>query len=96
MARHERAFDFGDARMKERQALVAQRLLQAREAVREMMREFGLHDENAPQDIHELRNLLGSWRTAKKTIFQTIVRATTTFALGALAFGAWMKLRGFK
>jgi predicted phage terminase large subunit-like protein len=32
MARHERAFDFGDARMKERQALVAQRLLQAREA----------------------------------------------------------------
>jgi hypothetical protein len=68
----------------------------AREAVREMMREFGLHDEDAPQDIHELRNLLGSWRTAKKTIFQTIVRATTTFALGALALGAWLKFKGMK
>ena len=68
----------------------------AREAVREMMREFGLNDEHAPKDIHELRNLLSSWRMAKKTIFQTIVRATTTFALGALALGAWLKFKGMK
>ena len=52
----------------------------------------GLHDEDAGNDIHELRGLLDSWRGAKKTVVTAIVQAVTAALLGAMALGAYFEL----
>ena len=51
----------------------------------------GLHDEEAGNDIHELRGLLDAWRSAKGTVLTTLVKAITTAVLGALALGAFLE-----
>ena len=38
----------------------------AREGARAALAEVGLHDETAPDDMRELRNLIDSWRSAKR------------------------------
>ncbi len=70
---------------------IAQRA--ATEAVEEMLRRLNLHDDNSAQDVHDLRELLGSWRAAKRTIGTTITRSITLFVLGMLALGAVMQIR---
>ena len=49
----------------------------------------GLHDENAVMDVRELRGVLDSWRTVKKTVLVTITRAATVGLLSLLAIGTW-------
>ena len=56
---------------------------------------IGLHDENAPNDVRELRGLLDAWRDAKKTARRTIVRWVTTGVLIALAAWAGSKFNLF-
>lgn len=53
------------------------------------LEKIGLHDENAGNDVRELRGLLESWRGAKATVGQTITRTITTAILAALAIGMW-------
>ncbi len=48
---------------------------------------LGLHDESAMTDVRELRDLLDSWRAAKRTIGQTILKTMTTAFLALLAAG---------
>ena len=38
----------------------------AREGARAALSEVGLNDEEAGQDVRELRNLIESWRSSKK------------------------------
>ena len=63
----------------------------AKKGATEALHEIGLHDENAIHDIHELRGLLDSWRSTKRTIGSTITRFATMAILGALAASAWFK-----
>ena len=68
----------------------------AREVVTETLDRLGL-DPNNPDtvtDVHDLKGLLGAWRSAKRTVGQTITRALTIALLGALALGAAMQIRG--
>ena len=68
----------------------------AREVVTETLDRLGL-DPNNPDtvtDVHDLKGLLGAWRSAKRTIGQTITRMITVAILGALAVGAAMQIRG--
>jgi len=65
----------------------------ANEAVEETLRRLNLHDDNSAQDVHDLRELLGSWRSAKRTVGTTITRSITLFVLGMLALGAVMQIR---
>jgi hypothetical protein len=44
--------------------------------------------------VHDLKGLLGAWRSAKRTVGQTIARVITVAILGALAVGAAMQIRG--
>jgi hypothetical protein len=65
-----------------------------REELKSVLKEVGLHDDDAGNDVRDLRSLITDWRGIKKTIWQTIARAGTLFVLGILMLGAWSKLNG--
>ena len=56
---------------------------------RTALREVGLSDEDANSDVKELRNLLDSFRSAKRTVGKTIVQGLTTLFLAGLMAGAY-------
>jgi hypothetical protein len=63
---------------------------QAAEAgARKALRNIGLSDEDALGDVSELRGLLDSWRTAKRTVGKTIIQGITTLILGGLIAGSY-------
>ena len=68
----------------------------AREGAKQALRNIGLSDEEAYDDVKELRSLLETWRDTKKTVGQTIARLFTTALLAALATGVWMNWGGDK
>ena len=61
----------------------------AEAGARKALREVGLSDEDENHDVTELRNLLDSFRSAKRTVGKTIVQALTTLFLAALMAGAY-------
>lgn len=63
----------------------------AKKGATEALHEIGLHDENAIYDIHELRGLLDSWRSTKRTVGNTIIKFITMAILGAIATATWFK-----
>jgi 2-iminoacetate synthase ThiH len=68
----------------------------AKQGAREALQSVGLHDENAGEDMKELRNLLDAWRSTKKTVWSQIVKATTMAVLGAIVVGAFFQLKGMR
>ena len=56
---------------------------------------LGLADERAERDVAELRELLGTWRDAKRSVWKAIIGWVCTVVLAALAlklgFGALVK-----
>ena len=65
-----------------------------REEMKSVLKEVGLHDEDAGNDVRDLRSLITDWRGMKKVVWQTVARAGTMFVLGLLMLGAWAKLGG--
>lgn len=65
-----------------------------REEMKSVLKEVGLHDDNAGNDVRDLRSLITDWRGIKKTIFQTVARWGTLIVLGIMTLGAWSKLSG--
>jgi hypothetical protein len=65
-----------------------------REEMKSVLKEVGLHDEDAGNDVRDLRSLITDWRGMKKVVWQTVARAGTMFVLGLLMLGAWAKLSG--
>ena len=65
----------------------------AQEAVDQTLRRLNLSDEDSGQDLHDLRELLSSWRSAKRTMWTTVVRSMTLFVLGMIALGVVMQFR---
>ena len=72
-------------------AEIAERV--AKKAVDETLRRLYLNDDDSGKDVHDLRELLSSWRSAKKTIGTTVTRSVTLFVLGMLALGTVMQVR---
>lgn len=72
-------------------AAIAERA--AKQAVDETLRRLNLNDDESGQDVHDLRELLSSWRSAKRTVWTTVVRSVTLFALGMLVLGVVMQVR---
>ena len=60
----------------------------AREALR---RDIGLYDDDARDDVREIRSLLEAWRDTKRTVGQTVARFFTMALLALLAAGAYME-----
>ena len=48
---------------------------------RKALRDIGLSDDDALSDVSELRGLLESWRSAKRTVGRTVLQAITTLVL---------------
>ena len=46
----------------------------SKEGAKKALNELGLHDENAPTDIRDLRELLKAFRMAKKDSFRILVK----------------------
>ena len=65
-----------------------------REEMKFALKEIGLHDDEAGDDVRDLRSLITDWRGMKKTVWNTIARAGTVFVLGLLMLGAWSKFSG--
>jgi len=62
----------------------------AQEGAKQALREVGLSDQEAYDDVKELRSLLDTWKITKTTVGQTIARTITTALLTALAVGIYM------
>lgn len=62
--------------------------------MKSVLKEVGLHDDDAGNDVRDLRSLITDWRGMKKVVWQTIAKAGTVFVLGLLMLGAWSKLSG--
>lgn len=54
---------------------------------------LGLENGHAARDIRELRDLLDAWRDARRTAWQTIIKAVTTGILAAIIIGVAVKLK---
>ena len=65
-----------------------------REEMMSALKEVGLHDEEAGDDVRDLRSLITDWRGIKKTVLNTLAKAGTLFVLGLLMLGAWGKFNG--
>jgi|TARA_B110000238_G_C16051944_1_gene406521 hypothetical protein len=59
------------------------------------LRNIGLggEDKDLLTDVSELRSLLDSWRSAKRTVGKTIVQALTTIFLAMLMAGAYFNFK---
>lgn len=65
----------------------------AKRGARAALEELGLHDDNAPQDINELRSLLSSWRDTRKAMWSTVVKVATTAILLFISGAVWMAFK---
>ena len=62
----------------------------AEAGAKKALRDIGfIEDKELLTDVSELRSLLDSWRSAKRTVGKTIVQALTTLFLAALMAGAY-------
>ena len=61
---------------------------------RKALSDIGLSDDDALSDVSELRGLLDSWRSTKRTVGRTIVQALTTLVLGGLLAGSYFNFFG--
>ena len=68
----------------------------AQKGAKAALESVGLHDENAGDDMKELRNLLDAWRSTKKTVWSQVVKAATMAILGAIAAGAFLQFKGLR
>ena len=64
----------------------------AKRGAKEALSAIGLHDVSAGQDIHEMRNLLISWRETKKSVWSTFIKITTIAILSFIATAVYMQL----
>ena len=68
---------------------------------REVLKTLGVPQDDKElsafrQDIHEVRGLLEAWRSAKRTVFKTVVIWATGIILGAIALGVGIGITGLK
>ena len=64
----------------------------ARRGAKEALRSLGLHDEDAHNDIREVRDLLSTWRETRKSIWNTFVKITTVAILSFIATAVYMQV----
>lgn len=64
----------------------------ARRGAREVIQQLGLHDDSAPEDLREMRNLLDTWRDTRRGIWNTFIKLTTVAILSFIATAVYMQL----
>lgn len=66
----------------------------AKKGAQEALKSIGLSDEDAYDDVKEVRSLLEAYRAAKKTVWHTIVKVMTVGFLGFLLAGVYFQNKG--
>ena len=64
----------------------------AKRGAKEVLHQLGLHDDTAPNDIREMRNLLDTWKDTRKSIWNTFVKITTVAILSFIATAVYMQI----
>ena len=64
----------------------------AERGAQQALASIGLQDKHAQADINDLRNLIDAWRSTRKTMVQTIVKAITMASLFFIAAAVWLKV----
>ena len=64
----------------------------AKRGAKAVLTELGLHDEEASNDIREVRSLLKTWQGTRLSIWNTFVKITTVAVFGFIATAIWMQL----
>lgn len=65
----------------------------AEKGAERVLAHLGLENGHAARDIRELRDLLGAWRSARATAWQTVIRVTTTALLSVIVVGVAIKFK---
>ena len=65
----------------------------AEDGARKALAGVGLHDEDAADDVRDLRSLMADWRTVKRGVFTSMANALVLGLIGAIATGIWWHLR---
>ena len=65
----------------------------AKKGASEALRSLGLQDEDAANDLRDMRSLLDAWRMTKKSIWSTTVKMGTVAVLSFIAAAVWMSLK---
>tara|TARA_R100001082_G_scaffold100224_1_gene69259 strand:+ start:1346 stop:1591 length:246 start_codon:yes stop_codon:yes gene_type:complete len=65
----------------------------AKKGAAEALREVGLQDEDAANDIKEMRGLLDAWRLTKRSMWSTTVKMGTVAILTFIATAVWMTFK---
>lgn len=68
----------------------------AERGAKRALEKIGLHDDDAGNDIRDLRTLIDGWRTTKKAIGQAVVNWATIGLLGFLSALLYFKFGGSK
>lgn len=63
------------------------------EGAKQLRKNLGLDDEDAAEDIKDLRSILQAYRTAKNVAWQTIIKYMTVAVITALMAGAYIQIR---
>lgn len=66
----------------------------ARRGSKAALEAVGLCDENAADDIRQIRSLLDSWKETRKSIWSTTVKIATVALLTFIAGAVWMTFNG--
>ena len=59
----------------------------AEAGAKKALRDVGLQDDDAVHDMREIRDLLDSWRSVKRTAGKTFVQIITSIILGFIIAG---------
>lgn len=51
---------------------------------KQALEKIGLHDDEAPNDLRDMRRMLDDWRSVKRSMLGAIGKAVGTVAMGAL------------
>ena len=68
----------------------------AKRGAKAALRDIGLHDDDASDDIRELRTLLDTYRETRKGVWSTIVKFLTLAVLTFIATSVWMEIGNTK
>jgi len=66
----------------------------ARRGSKHALEAVGLCDEDAADDIRQIRGLLDSWRETKKSVWNTAIKICTAGLLMFIAGAVWMSFNG--
>ena len=65
----------------------------AKRGASQALREIGLQDDTAANDIREMRSLLDAWRLTKRSMWSTTVKMGTVAILTFIATAVWMTFK---